>query len=314
MHHPAPIPALIPTLPCALVLALCLSALQPSRANDSSFADDNGSLRLTTNAHISMDKETLLVSEQLVRVDYVFTNTSTQDLGVDMTFPMPPMYFGPGDHNTIEDFRIWVNGAPLRPQRKLVALLNGQTDVMPQLTKLGWTEAQLIQMLATGQQPRGKKPLPAAWFDAEGQAGPRIRLHEWFVWRQHFPAGQSLSISHSYKPGVSTGVPQTPAFVFENFNKLACIDAGTRAAIRQREGNVGVMWAWLRYVLVTGNNWQGPIKDFTLRIRRDDPRQVISTCFEGALQKVDAHTFEFRARNWRPQEDLGVLFIGPTSR
>lgn len=66
-------------------------------ANDSSFGDANGSITLKYQPHISMDKESLFISETEVRVDYVFTNTSSQDLIVPIAFPMPPMFFGSTD-------------------------------------------------------------------------------------------------------------------------------------------------------------------------------------------------------------------------
>lgn len=64
-------------------------------ANDSSFGDANGSITLQYQPHISMDKESLFISEAEVRVDYLFTNTSSQDLIVPIAFPMPPMFLAP---------------------------------------------------------------------------------------------------------------------------------------------------------------------------------------------------------------------------
>lgn len=78
------------------VLALC--ACSAAQANDSSFGDDNGTIRLLHQPDISMDREALLLSEERVQVDYVFTNTSERDLSVPVAFPMPPMYFGMADH------------------------------------------------------------------------------------------------------------------------------------------------------------------------------------------------------------------------
>jgi len=61
------------------ILACTLTALLFSTsvfANDSSFGDANGSITLKYQPHISMDKESLFISEAEIRVDYVFTNTS----------------------------------------------------------------------------------------------------------------------------------------------------------------------------------------------------------------------------------------------
>ena len=52
----------------ALAVLVCASA----QANDSSFGDDNGTIRLLHQPDISMDKEVLFLSEERVQVDYVF--------------------------------------------------------------------------------------------------------------------------------------------------------------------------------------------------------------------------------------------------
>lgn len=69
-------------------------------------------------------------------------------------------------------------------------------------------------------------------------------------------------------------------------------------------------WAFLRYTLQTANNWQGPIKDFILTLRKAASSDVISLCLDGELRKLDARTCEFHAQNFRPQRDLGILFVG----
>jgi len=103
MFMPIHIRALIGSL-----LALLLNSA--AFANDSSFGDANGSITLKYQPHISMDKESLFISEAEVRVDYVFTNTSSQDLIVPIAFPMPPMFFGSAEHSSIDNFTLKVNG------------------------------------------------------------------------------------------------------------------------------------------------------------------------------------------------------------
>lgn len=77
---------------------------QTAFANDSSFGDDNGTITLKYQPDISMDKESLFISEEKIEVNYVFTNNGAQDLEVPIAFPMPPIYFGMSDHNEIENF------------------------------------------------------------------------------------------------------------------------------------------------------------------------------------------------------------------
>lgn len=55
--------------------------------------------------------------------------------------------------------------------------------------------------------------------------------------------------------------------------------------MQRREGKYGLGWANLRYVLTTGKNWNGPIKDFQLTIRKQAPSDILSLCLDGELSK-----------------------------
>ncbi|HRH78032.1 MAG TPA: DUF4424 family protein, partial [Cellvibrionaceae bacterium] len=91
--------------------------------------------------------------------------------------------------------------------------------------------------------------------------------------------------------------------------KHACIDAATQAGIKKRESAVGINWAYLRYILLTANNWQGPIKSFELTIQKQHPQQIISLCFDGELKKIDPLRFRFSAKDFSPRQDLNILFL-----
>ena len=162
-------------------IAIALTSSAYANANDSSIGDDNGTITFKSQPNISMDKESLLISEQQIQVDYMFTNTSQKDLTVPIAFPMPPMYFGYSDHGEITDFKLWVDGKPLKTQRKLVVLLDGTADVCKKVAEYGWSEKELINFLSDHEAPppKGKKPLPKTWFDKDGE--PRITLNEYFI-------------------------------------------------------------------------------------------------------------------------------------
>jgi len=289
-------------------LFLCVVfAAHTSSANDSSFGDDNGTIVFKNQTDISMDKETLWISEEKILVDYVFTNTSQHDLVIPIAFPMPPMYFGPEDHTTIQDFKLSVNGKPLKTKRKLVVLLDGVQDISEKAHKLGWDEDSLSSFLESQELPKGKKPLPTAWFDKSGE--PRFTLHEYFIWQQPFAAGKSVTIHHSYTPSISTGVPQMAADIIRAYEKETCLDKNAQAGVKKREREFGVGWAHLGYILVTGNNWQGPIKEFHLTIKKQKASDLLSLCFDDELKKTGPLTFEFHTQNFRPTRNLNVLFI-----
>lgn len=291
------------------LLILFLAGSYYSHANDSSIGDDNGSIVFKYQPNISMDKESLYISEEKIEVNYIFTNTSQHDITAPIAFPMPPMYFGQSDHNSIEDFKLWVNGEPVATEFKTVALLDGAQDISAKVKALGLEVYDLASFLRDDgdSSTENKRRLPVEWFN-KGDS-PRFTLNEFFIWQQHFPAGKSVLISHSYTPSVSTGVPRPVDDILERYKKTTCIDEKTQAGIKQRGSTYGVAWAELNYILVTANNWQGPIKDFNLTIKKKAPSDLLSLCMDGDLKKLDATTFNYTQRNFKPTNNLRVLFI-----
>ena len=291
-----------------VLLATFLSASSFAHANDSSIGDDNGTITFKSQPNISMDKEALLISEKNIQVDYVFTNTSQKDLTVSIAFPMPPMYFGYSDHGEITDFKLWVDGEPIKTQRKLVILLDGKIDISKQVAGYGWTERELTYFLSDHESPppKGKKALPREWFSNEEE--PRFTLNEYFIWQQNFPAGKPVSIKHSYSPSISTGVPQPASYLIQDYAKLTCLDKGAQLEMKKRAREYGLSWAYVSYILMTANNWQGAIKDFKLTVKKQDAKDMVSLCFDGELKKTDPKTFEFHQQNFKPTHDLSLLF------
>ncbi|MFB2729025.1 DUF4424 domain-containing protein [Shewanella mangrovisoli] len=296
------------------LLALLVSTA--TFANDSSFGDANGSITLKYQPHISMDKESLFISEAEVRVDYVFTNTSSQELIVPIAFPMPPMFFGSADHSSIDNFTLKVNGKTQPTQHRLVAQLADKTDITAELKQLGWGIDEVAYFVESGEVPKGKPALPKEWLDEDQQIA--FTLSDYFVWEQTFPAGQSVSISHNYTPSISTGIPDTANSIIDTYTELACLDESAKQGIRKRnlivkqdgeDVEYGVEWSHLSYILVTANNWQGAIKDFKLTLKKSQPTDLISLCFDGELKKIDPLTFEFQQKQFTPTQDLSILFI-----
>ena len=108
-------------------------------------------------------------------------------------------------------------------------------------------------------------------------------------------------------------MPQPATYLIENYEKETCLDKTAKLSIQKRESETGVAWANLRYILVTANNWQGPIKDFHLTIKKQEATDLVSLCFEGDLKKTSPLTFEFQQKNFKPSHDLNLLFIRKTS-
>ena len=73
------------------ILAAALAALlaAPALANDSTAELAAGGLVLTKTDAIEMRSEDLFISEQAVKVRYVFVNTSAAPVTTRVAFPMP---------------------------------------------------------------------------------------------------------------------------------------------------------------------------------------------------------------------------------
>jgi Na+-transporting NADH:ubiquinone oxidoreductase subunit NqrF len=64
----------------------------------------------------------------------------------------------------------------------------------------------------------------------------------------------------------------------------------------------------LEYVLVTGANWAGPIKDFRLVVDKGEPVSLVSFCATG-VKKIGATQFEVRYKDYTPDRNLQVLIM-----
>ena len=72
----------------ALGLLLCLGGAAVS-ANDSVATLGAGGLVFTKTEAIAMEQEDLFISEDNIRVAYVFRNTSKKDINTRVAFPVP---------------------------------------------------------------------------------------------------------------------------------------------------------------------------------------------------------------------------------
>lgn len=294
----------------ATVSLLALSAGTASFANDSAYGDFNSTIRFVSQHDISINKESLLISKARVEVDYLFTNTSSHDITIPVAFPMPPRYYYDGDHTPLQKLHLKVDGKQVKTTHRLVIEVDGQ-DVTQTLTDMGWKpediDAYMLSMYGDDpaiERKLRRTPLPKKYFDKSGS--PRFAVSDYYLWQQTFPAHKTVAIHHDYVPSIETGVPRPLRDVAESFDlgKTACMDD-----LIPRPSKRQWVWSAVKYILVTGNNWQGAIKDFTLTIKRDASDTSISLCFDGKPEKPDPMTLVFRARDFHPKDNLTVLYL-----
>ena len=333
--------------PVAALALVAATALLPARANDTSAELAAGGLLFVGNDDIEMRAEHLFISADQVRVRYRFFNKAAKDVTVLVAFPLPEVRVSEQDQNialptqdpvNILDFATQVDGKPVA------------TSVEQRVTSVGLDRTQYLRGLgiplaphleATGQA-LDRLP-PEKWQELvrlglaeieEYDAGEGMKKHlaaRWglgttFYWEQTFPAGRETLIEHRYKPSVggsaqtSLGAPfalKEPWYA--DYLRKYCIDKDFLATVeRLRKANnseFGPPYSEERidYILRTGANWSGPIKDFHLVVDKGDADSLVSFCGEG-VKKISPTQFEMHRSDYTPAGDLAILILKKISQ
>ncbi|ECF2751441.1 DUF4424 domain-containing protein [Salmonella enterica subsp. enterica serovar Ituri] len=299
-------------------------------ANDTWWGDDNGSIQFLQQNDISMAKERLLISVDRINVDYLFVNHGSQDITLPVAFPMPVITQDSlidGKAPGISNFQLSVNGKPVATESRWKVMRTDEKgksveDITLKIKKAGWTTDRLIDVLQSfNHQPK----LPPQWFK---NGKPLFTLQQYFVWQQVFPAGKEVVVHHAYTPSLSGGLPMTVDDFIPRADHLAdqpwssddkCLSDATLRQLRALEKGAGkfsfapmagsIGWTRLGYILTTGANWKdGTIGDFTLRIHKQQPGDILSLCFNHPLMQIDPLTLEFKQQNFKPENDLSMTF------
>lgn len=313
----------------ALILAAAMLVAAPplavpAFANDSSAAIGLGGLALKRNDAVRLDSELLFLSADRVTVKYRFTNTSAHDVKTLVSFPLPAVpdgisgYLGDQSYPDWQglDFTTHVDGRAVALERVDVATVKGR-NVDALLKARGWdpflpfdpeahhvfdrlTAAEKAQLLREGLFKQGDMGVEPAW---------SVQTH--MTRTQLFPAGKTIEVSHSYKPilggSVAGALGTAEAQTF--YRKTYCTDAAFMAGYNKRvQRNPNHYEQSLAYVLKSGANWKGPIRDFRLVVDKGDADTLVSFCMDG-VKKISPTRFEVRKRNFEPSRDLDILLV-----
>lgn len=302
------------------------AAAGPALANDSTAELAAGGIVLVRNYDIRMQTEVLTISPGEIQVDYTFKNVGEKDQTVLVAFPLPDVDMDELGDVGVEavtgapvnfvDFQVTVDGKPVafETEQKAFAVGLDVTDTLkadgvplnPLLEGVGNVLLALPADRRADYRTRG-----IAEWDGPDFALPRWLLKTTFWWKQTFPAGKTVSVSHTYKPvvGSSFYYPQYAGDEFADY----CIDEGTSEAAAKALAESGheMMYTHrLSYILQTARNWSGEIGEFRLVIDKRDPYWLISLCLDG-IKKTGPTTFEWTATNFVPEKDLKILFLEP---
>lgn len=317
------------------LLALALAV--PAVANDSSAAIGLGGLALVPSEAISLDEEDLFLSQEEVRVRYRFTNRTSRDIEMLVSFPVPDIPGGLGGYlgdRSLPDwreleFRTTVDGKPVALDYAERAEVRGR-DVTARLRALGWPLRWNVEQAEQDGLPflKGLTKAQEAGYLREGLLRrsdglgviPAWNLVTHVTRRQVFPAGKAVEVTHRYVPlvGGSVGGGLDPEWRQEaNYKARArdyCIDKAFLAGLDRRLSPKAqgerpfYMELWLRYLLRPGANWHGPIGHFRLVVDKGRPDNLVSFCMDGA-KKIAPTQFEVTKRDFEPKRDIDVLIV-----
>lgn len=330
---------MVRTATFALMMSLASS---PAFANDTTAALKTGGLDFVQTTAITMKEEKLFISPKEVRVDYVYSNSTDKPVTSYIAFPMPDLagdpaaIIGVGDPrlDNFLDFTVTQDGKAIKPELQQRVLMGGidMTDIvnaahvplnpfsgetrkalrqLPKETLAGWIERGLI----------AEGPFPDTEEGVTDDYAPYWTLRSVYYWKTTFEPGKDIHVSHSYRTSLGGTVAITfledgkaGGKQFEDYKHKYCLDDAfvktARKLAAQASGEKYYQERWISYILMTANNWAGPIGDFTLTVDKGDAKNYVSFCGDD-VRKTGPTTFEMRARDFVPERDLDILLLVP---
>ena len=329
-------------LPSAALLAAAGFLLaSPIAANDSEAEIGLGGIELKPSSALRMLKEDLYVSADLVRVDYVFENPTDEYITATIAFPMPSqprglaardMYYDNTENWSGFDFATHVDGRPLRLQQLDRAMI-GDRDVTDAVAERGWPMAWAhfdeLNPFARLSETEQEALVAEGWAVRDPLFGNEV-VPAWdqvtyFVREQTFEPNSTVAVRHEYVPmvGGSAGSALYPQYrsddadsILAEYRTKYCLDEDIVAGIDRRGANPGgaeemqtyMGETWLNYVLSSGANWDGPIREFRLVVDKGSPDALVAFCMDG-VKKIGPTQFEVVKQDFEPTRDLEVLII-----
>ncbi|WP_417675091.1 DUF4424 family protein [Roseibium sp.] len=301
-------------------------------ANDSSAHLASGGLEFVRQKDVVMQSEELYLSPDRIDVRYVFRNTSTEDITTLVAFPLPDIE-ALNDYNNLilpqQDvinfiaFTTKVNGRTVNMEvdQRAIALGVDRTALLREfgvpLEPYLLSTRDAFLRLAPERREQLRKIGLLRRFDGEE---PGWLMRTTFYWTQTFPVGRDVVIEHSYTPvaGRSLSPPLARNGQHDDYSLRAkrdyCISDDLEKAIatHRLDGTGKARFTYfsstVEYILKTGGNWSGPIRNFHLVVEAAKPDDFALLCLDGA-QRVSRSRLEFSGKNFWPRDNLNVLFI-----
>lgn len=308
-------------------IVLCSDWVQ---ANDSAVEIAAGGLKLRKEYKVSMEKENLFISPDLVVVEYEFLNTAKGSVSSEIAFPIPPFRFDCQDPS-MEDrkfvtFGAWVNGKPITVTKEVRAFVKNRevtADLLwagIDIERFGDPDCDYIASDKLAHlKPNVRRRLVKVGAVEERRDGdgalavvPQWEARVVYHWKQIFPPGVPIRIRHQYKPVV--GFQQIPARELVERYADACFseEIKSRLTTQSQQDVEGRMahWPtiWVDYILATANTWKTPIRDFQLTVRGRN-QDTVTFCWDGPVERTGETELRAHKTDFVPKNDFRAYFL-----
>lgn len=331
-----------------LAVAALLSAalIGGAAANDTMSQLGTGGLIFITSQDVTMQSEDLSVSPEQVKVVYHFKNNGKEDRHALVAFPLPDIT-GDGDFmvsiptedpENIFGFTTTFDGKPVEATLHQYAFAIGveQTALLQSLNVplAPFGQATLAALNALTPQEQQNlihlgMVIPMTYDAGNGEQTdytPIWTLKSTYTWEADFKAGETAEVIHSYKPSVGGTVVATflspPVDATDEdrpkiYKDKYCVDDDLIKTVSKQLKDPNDLYSapynesWISYIWSTGANWSGPIGKFHLTIDKGDPKNLVSFCWNGKVNKTGPTRFEMDATDWYPPygHELEILIL-----
>ncbi len=280
-----------------VILGLLGSISHASVANMTIAAIGAGGLEPVKNENISIEREDLYISPELIKVRYLFKNDTGIDIHAPILFPLPPIdaYLQANDifvaaiekdEGPAIDVKVSVNGKPIKVLARQRAYAYDGTEITEILRKFN------INLLIERNLGEKLKKITVQEFnsvlndnlivyhpDSNSYAENWIVRGE-YIWTQVFKANAITEVNIEYKPltggffwsDFKISDDNNPAYSEKElsidgkllwllpWNEKYCFSNETVSKLLELSVNGSkkdVTVLWTRYILVTARNWMG---------------------------------------------------------
>jgi uncharacterized protein DUF4424/YARHG domain-containing protein len=140
---------------------------------------------------------------------------------------------------------------------------------------------------------------------------PLLTLKTNFYWQQRFPSARETLVEHRYKPSVGRTVAVASSelhqWLQDDSYREYCIDPDFLGSLTRDRLNLYGQQR-IEYVLKTGANWSGPIKEFRLLVDKGSPDNLVSFCGQD-VNKISPTMSQMRKINYVPDNNLAILIL-----